>query len=207
MEKKTFSIDEAVKIGWLKMQENFLFFIGLFLFVLLYSSALSALQLAVTRSNNLYSSVFATLFFILGCLISIIVSIGLIKITVKIVDGKKPLISDLYTGYPYFWRYLGGSLLYGLLVLAGFILLIIPGVYWMIKYFFVPYLIIDKNMSIRDSFKESAKMTESTKWSLFGFFAVQKTILYLGLLVFFIGLFATLPTALISQAHVYRKLS
>ena len=67
-----------------------------------------------------------------------------------------------------------------LIVLAGFILLIIPGIIWSIKYQYMIYLVIDKNMGIRESMKLSAAMTDGVKWDLLAFEFITGIINVLG---------------------------
>ncbi len=64
-------------------------------------------------------------------------------------------------------RFFGGTFLLTLIIIGGLLLFIIPGMFWMIKYMFVPMLILDKNMKIGEAFKASANMTSGYRWSLF----------------------------------------
>jgi uncharacterized membrane protein len=139
-------------------------------------------------------------------IIGIFVSIGIVKIILNLVD-KKPLAYDeLWKNSRYFWRYLGASILYGLIVAVGFILLIIPGVYLAIRYQFVTYLIIDKNMGIKEAFTKSSEMTKGIKWNLFVFDVLLLGIIILGAIALFVGLFAAIPVTWIAMVLMYRSL-
>jgi uncharacterized membrane protein len=100
-----------------------------------------------------------------------------------------------------------GYILYGLAILIGLILLIVPGVYLAIKYQFVPYLIVDKGMDPIEAFTESAKMTNGQKWNLFLLILLYILILFVGLLALGVGLLVAAPIVMIAQAYVYKKLS
>jgi uncharacterized membrane protein len=86
-------------------------------------------------------------------------------------------------------------------------LLIVPGFIWMIKYEYVPYLIVDKDSPVREAFSESGRITSGIKWPLFWFAMLLGLINIAGALFFMIGLFASIPTTIVAVAYVYRKLS
>ena len=105
-----------------------------------------------------------------------------------------------------FSKYILSLIIYGLIVLAGLILLIIPGIIWAIKFQFFGYFIVDKGLGPIESLKQSAKITKDTKWTLFLFGLLSGLINLLGALLLLVGLFATVPTTMMAKAFVYRKL-
>ena len=105
-----------------------------------------------------------------------------------------------------FFKYLIGSILYGLIVFAGTILLIIPGIIWGIQFCFYDYFIIDKGLGPIEALKRSSAITRGVKWDLFVFSLILLGINLLGALCLLIGLFATIPTTMVAIAFVYRKL-
>ncbi|MEK7502148.1 MAG: hypothetical protein AAB609_01320 [Patescibacteria group bacterium] len=138
--------------------------------------------------------------------ISIVVQVGFTKIILDLHDGKPLNFSHLYTLYPLALRFLGASILYGFIVAVGFILLIIPGVIWALKFQFYSFLIVDKNIGIMDSLKKSSAMTEGIKMNLFLFAFLLVVINIAGALALIIGLFVTIPTTIMATVYVYRKL-
>jgi uncharacterized membrane protein len=91
--------------------------------------------------------------------------------------------------------------------MVGFVFLIVPGVYALLTYGFVPLLTIDKGLGVGEAFTESARMTKGHKWHLIGFGLVCMLINLLGAMVLFVGLLFTIPLTLLAYAHVYRTLS
>lgn len=148
----------------------------------------------------------APLFNIITAVLRVIISIGMIKIALKFLAEEKPEFKELFNFKGSFWRFVGGSILYGLIVIAGFILLIVPGIYWAIKYQWFGYCIVGQKLGPVQALKKSAQMTDTVKWQLLGFGLVMTGINILGFLCLFIGLFATIPTTLLATAFVYRKL-
>lgn len=49
---------------------------------------------------------------------------------------------------------------------VGYLLLIVPGIIWSIKYRYALYLIVDKKVSIKQAFADSAAMTDRIKWRI-----------------------------------------
>lgn len=202
MTTKKFSTDEAIRFGWNTMKSNLGFFIGLLIVVgLIYSVPDIILEL-VTKDAPILSIII----WIVSWILSILVSMGLIKISLRFCDNEKARFSDLFSQYPLFFKYLFGSILYGLIVLAGLILLIIPGIIWGIKFRFYDYFIIDKKLGPIEALKRSSAITKGTKWNLFLFGLLLGLIDVLGFLFLLIGLFATIPTTMVAMAFVYRKL-
>lgn len=199
---KDFSIGEAVKFGWNIMKSNFWFFLG----VLIVAWVIVAIPSGIARLLQRESPGFGFLFNVIAWVVQLIVAIGFIRIALRFVDNEKAVFNDLFSFPPYFWRYLGGYILYFLIVVGGMILLIIPGIIWAIKFQYFGYCIIDQNLDPVDALKKSSAITNGIKWELFGFGIVLALINILGALVFFVGLFATVPTTLVAYAFVYRRL-
>ncbi len=204
MEKKEFSIKEAIRFGWDRMRENLAFFI---------------IFLLVSWLVNLFFGTFADLFeerlpvfsllFSLGSILaSFVINFIFIRVALNVCDGVALNVSELLQ-FPLsrLLRFILGNILYMLLVFAGFVLLIVPGLIWMIKYQYVPYLIVDKDSPIGEAFSESGRITSGVKWPLFWFLILVGLINIAGALVFLVGLFATIPTTMVAIAYVYRKLS
>jgi uncharacterized membrane protein len=144
---------------------------------------------------------------IIGVALSIIFSLGLVKISLKICDREEPKISDLFSQYPLFFRYLFASILKNLITLFGFILLIIPGIILSIRLGFFDYLIVDRNSRIIESLKKSWEITRGNVWNLFLLYILLGLINLLGFFALIVGLFWSIPTTIIAEAFVYRKLS
>jgi hypothetical protein len=98
-------------------------------------------------------------------------------------------------------RYLGGIMAYTFLSLIGLLLFVVPGIIWGIKYIFVPWLILDKKLSIKESFKVSAEMTQGRKKELFIFWFFTGLILLIPQLV--IGILLFTPIYLLISTYVY----
>ncbi len=140
-------------------------------------------------------------------MLTLFLEIGFIKIVLKLIDGHKAQITDLWAYPQYLLRMIGASILYGLIVLAGLILLIIPGIYLALRFQFYSYYIIDKNAGAVDSLRMSWKVTERNLINIFLFELLLVGINILGAIALLVGLLVTIPLSLIAVTLLYRKLA
>ena len=200
--EQKFSKSEAVRFGWNTTRSNLGFFIGLLIVVGMIYFIPDFIAELLKKDAPVLSFIVDVVSWILG----IIVQMGLIKIALRFCDNKRAKLADLFSCLPLFFKYLFGLILYELIVLGGTILLIIPGIIWAIKFQFFDYFIIDKGLGPIEALKESSAITRGAKWDLFFFNLLLGFINFLGALCLLIGLFVTVPTAMLAMAFVYRKL-
>lgn len=204
MPVKRFSKREAIEFGWRTMRANLGLFIVFMLISLLAGSFFSGFAGLFEKRLPLFSIIFNVGYIFLTIAINIV---G-IKIALKFCDNDEREIAQVISFTPSLYlRFAGGYILYSLLVAAGFVLLIVPGVIWMVKYQYVIYFIADKDTEIGDAFKRSAEITNGVKWELFAFLILLSLINLAGVICFFVGLLVTIPVTMVAMAFVYRKLS
>jgi hypothetical protein len=75
-------------------------------------------------------------------------------------------------GYKKMWKFLITSLSVGLIVVVGLILLIIPGIIFSIWYSQTLYLVVDKNIPLRQALTRSKAMVVGVFWKVLGRFFV-----------------------------------
>lgn len=61
-------------------------------------------------------------------------------------------------------RVFGAMVLYGLLVMVGFLLLIIPGVYLVVRGVYLPYALVREDLGVFDAIKRSWALTKGFWW-------------------------------------------
>ncbi len=199
----TFIPGEAIKFGWGKMKKHFWFFVGLLILAWLIQVVPSGIA-SIFKEKMFFIYV---LFLVAAWIIQIIVKMGLIKITLDVVDKDEANLNTLFSCTQLLGKFILGSIIYCLIVIAGLILFIIPGIIWAIKYQFFAYLIIDKNMAPMEAIKKSGEMTAGNKGKLFWLGILLALINIVGALCLFIGLLATIPATMVAMAYVYRKLA
>jgi len=97
----------------------------------------------------------------------ITISYGYALATLKAARGEKPAIRDLFWPYKRFFTVIFSMILLTIIIGFGFVLLIIPGVIFMVRLFFVPYLIVDKKAGVFGAIGGSWRMTKGHFWKIF----------------------------------------
>ena len=202
MATQKFSKSEVLRFGWDTMKSNLGFFIGLLIVAYLIYLVPSIIAELLAKKAPILSIIIN----IAGIVLSIVIQMGLIRISLRFCESEKGEFADLFSCFPLFFKYLAGSILYTLIVWAGTILLIIPGIIWGIKFQFFQYFIVDKGVGPIEALRRSSKITKGAKWDLFLFDILLMLINLLGAICLLIGLFATIPTTMVAMAFVYRKL-
>ncbi len=206
MSNKKLLIDEAIQFGWQIMKKNFFFFVGIMFFIIAIQ-LVPAILANFNYSENFFSSDIALIIiYLFTVVVGIIVGMGVIKLSLNFCDNKKNSFSTLFSQYRLFFIYLLSTIIYSIIVLLGFIFLIIPGVYFAIRFAFFEYFIIDKKMGIIKSLKESWRVTKGNFWGILAFSFIAIIINILGALSLLLGLFVTIPITMIAWAFIYRKL-
>jgi len=211
---KTFSIKEALTQGWEILKKHFWFVIGT---TFIYS--LFNINFNLSGDNKEWSVPDVSmplLVLVIGVIVLVaivfwilqtIVQIGYYRIYLKLLEGgERPKFGELFSNRKPFWRYVGSTILYCLRVFVGFLLLIIPGIIWALKFQFMPILTVDKGLKPTEAMKESARMTEGHKWHLFKFWAFIIALNFLGFVCLFVGLLVTIPVSTLAYLHIYKKL-
>jgi len=202
---KIFSFKEAVKTGWDIVKKNFLFFLMAMIILGLLSSLGNIIPGDLVKNYpSLGFAKFALA--IVGAFFSILINMGIIKAIFMLLDGQSPKPKDLFLLSDRVINMFLASLLYGLIVLGGFILLIVPGIIWCLKFSQYKYFIVEKNAGPVEALKLSAQATAGAKWKLFLFSFVCLGINIVGLLCLGIGLLFTAPLTMVAMAFIYRKL-
>ncbi len=200
-EQKSVQIGESLKYGWGVMKQN----IGFFILLLI-------VYYAVYLAPSLFAEMFADnfliyfLFNIALMVWSLLLSMGLIHVTLRMFDGQKPTIGELFSQAGLLGQAVLLYILYTLIVLGGFILFVIPGIIWSIKYSQAFYLLVDRKMKATDALKMSGKLMDGVKLEYFGFMIVAGLVAMAGFVALLVGAFATIPTVMMAYVFVYRHL-
>lgn len=200
MKKTQFSKKEAIKFGFGTAKSNILFFIGLLIIVIFVSAITASLRAGVQKSVLAY-----LVLSIVQYLVNVIIAMGLIRISLEFVSKLKPKLLDIVYYKPIV-RYIIASIIQGIIVFVGFILLIIPGIILAVRLQYASYLIVDKNLGPIEAIKTSWNITRGNTWNLFFFGIILGLINILGILCLLVGLFITVPLGMLATTFVYRKL-
>jgi uncharacterized membrane protein len=151
-------------------------------------------------------AIFSFAFSLIGFIVSVYVQMGTTRFSLKAHDDVSTAhVRDLVL-LKGFWRYLGTSVLVFLAVVAGLILLIVPGIILALALSFALYLSVDTGLGPVAALKESLAMTKGHRWSLFVLTLALIGINLLGMLALLIGLVVSIPVSMLASVHAYRWL-
>jgi len=126
--------------------------------------------------------------------------------TMQVVRNKKADLISKFQDFSGMWKYFIVSLVVGLLSGLGLILLIVPGIYLLLKYGFAGLVNIDKGTGIGASMEEASKLTSGRMGSILLFMLATIGINIVGGLLFGLGLVVTIPLTQLSVVVLYERL-
>ncbi len=197
---KKFLIGDAVHFGWKKFVSE----IGFVITVVVVSIIISGILGALSKGSG-FSVIISNL---LSFLFNIIIGMGIIRAVLKMTRDEKPSFGDFAVGdMETFLNYIVGTVLYGIMVVVGIVLLVIPGFIIALRFKFYSYLIIERKMNALDALKESWAITKGSTWNLFFLSVVSVLLVAAGIILFIVGIVVALPVICIAQGFVYRALT
>ena len=84
-------------------------------------------------------------------------------------EKSRSVSNYFYQALYFFPKIIGIGLITGILVLLGFLLFILPGLYISARLMFAPYIGLMENRPILDSVKKAYEITEGKGWKLIGY--------------------------------------
>ena len=142
---------------------------------------------------------------ILITLIMFPLGVGLGLLGIRRAAGKETPVTTLWEPYSQAIPLIVMFLLMAALVVAGFFLLVLPGIYLSIAYSFAPYLIVEKNMGVWEALETSRKAITQYWWRYFGLMLVAMVLIIIGSIPLLLGLIWVLPIVAIATGEVFAK--
>lgn len=139
-------------------------------------------------------------------LVSVLLSMGLIRVALKATAGQEPDMSDLFVT-DNFGNYLVVAIIFGLMVGIGLALCIVPGILLAIAFFPCLYLAVDKRADIGTALSRATQLTRNHWGPLFGFMILAFLLNLLGALLCGIGLLVTYPITIVAGGYMYRAIA
>ncbi len=144
---------------------------------------------------------------LVSMVISTVMSIGMCRFSLNYAyEDKNPELKDIFSGFPVILKAIGLSILLGIIVIVGTILLIVPGIIFSFMFSQCYYILADDNSkSIIQCLKESAAMMKGYKFEYFVLGLSFLGWLILGMIPFGIGLLWVIPYMNVTTASFYLK--
>jgi uncharacterized membrane protein len=142
-----------------------------------------------------------------GVVASVVVSTPLLMgnfiVSAKLLQGLAPEFRDFFTGFQFFVPLLLLSLVAGIFIGIGTVLLIIPGIYLAVAYLFASNLVVDRRLDFWPAM-ELSRRTVNPQWFAYFAFMLLLALLNLGgALLLGLGLLVTIPVSFGAVAAAY----
>jgi len=207
MKTKIFSIKRALNFGYDTFKQNYKILLLVVVFMALVNSVPSYVSDQLKNTELPFIIVvFFFLFSIMFSALSVIISMGMIRISLRLFNSKKVVFVDLFHDLNKFLDYLAGTILYVLIIAGGLILFIIPGIIWMIRFQYFGYFLIDKNKGPIESLKLSYQASKGSTLNILIFNIVLLVVNLIGVTFFVVGLLVSIPATMLANVYVYNKL-
>lgn len=120
-------------------------------------------------SNTLSKSGYNAISVLWSLLLSGVFQFGINRFLLNFTDNTRdPKIQDLFSGFNVIFKTIGITVLQGLIITLGFILLIIPGIIFSFMYSQTFYILAEDNSkSVMECLKESRNMMKGHKFEMF----------------------------------------
>lgn len=132
------------------------------------------------------------------------VGVGMMGIK-RAVDGTVTS-KDVLSYYRYFFPLAITFVIMYVLMILGFVLLVIPGIYLAVAYSMSLYLVVDKKLSPWQALETSRKAVTKRWFALFGLYVVLSIFNLIGAIPLGIGLIWTIPLFMIAFGIAYRNM-
>ena len=222
-----FSPSSALRFGWETFKKRPWLFVGAFVLVGLAQVVVESLSRAVDAPFGGAESDYAFLGALISLACNTLISMGVTAFGLAAHDNPETVeLSALWHPHP-FWKYLGLTILFSIIIVAVFLLglslvtalgrdaglvvgvplLVVLAVILSLMLLFSGFLVIDRGLGPIEALKESHRITQGYKWTLFVFCLLLVLVNLAGLLALIVGIFVSAPVSLLVLTHAYRVLS
>ena len=195
-------VGDAVSYGWAAFKKSPVQLVVVALVVLVVGALTSGIGNAVSRE----SAIFGVLVQLAGYIVSMILSLGLIRVALKVTRGEEVDVADLFKS-DQLGPYIGASILFGLMVGIGFIFCIVPGVILAVVFGFYGYVILEQGAGIGAGFTRAAEITKGQRGTVLLLGLAFIGINLLGAIACGLGMLVSYPITVVAGGYAYRVLS
>lgn len=135
-----------------------------------------------------------------------IIIAGYMHVMLKHARGDSFVFDDLFSLDNRWISFVFLAMIKAFFIILGLILFIVPGVYLIVKWMFAEYYVVDKGMRPMEALRASSKLTEGHRWKIFFFMLASIVAVWLGILVFVVGVLASTAIVFLATISMYRQL-
>jgi len=207
-------IGELVADAWARVKGNKLpFFLAGLVSLVVYGGATVAIafsglpngQEAIAEGNVALGMLQSQIGGLLLMPITAPLTLGMTMFATRRAGGETPGVGELFAYYGHIPKLVLITILSTVLVIVGFLLFVLPGIYLGISYAFAPMLMIDKGLSPWEALETSRKSVTTHFFGVLGTaFVFYLLMMLLGMTV--IGLLWAIPFFMLGLGLVYRRI-
>jgi uncharacterized membrane protein len=134
------------------------------------------------------------------------ISVGIVMLGINRAREQELHIHDIFNYFNDFPQLLLAYFLMVILIVGGFMLFILPGIYLAVAYSFVLPLLVDKKLGVWEAMELSRKTITKQWFSFFGLGIVAAIFVLVSAIPLGIGLIWSLPTVYIAYGLLYHRL-
>jgi hypothetical protein len=129
---------------------------------------------------------------------------GLFWFFLKRIRGHNPRFEDAFEPFSvaFLQTFLGG-IVFSLLVAAGVLLCVVPGLVFAALWTFTWPLLMDKRLEFWPAMEVSRRVLWPNVWGIIGLWCVCVLIMIAGILACYVGVFVAFPVIIAAQAYAY----
>jgi hypothetical protein len=210
-------IGDCISRGWTLVKNNFWPVVGVNTLVMIVLIVINQFFGLFTRSamnsmivmHQISAGAIAVVFLVsvISAPIYSVLSAGLFKYYLNLIRGENAGVGEAFSG---FGPSIGQLLLLGLvqffLVMIGYLLCLIPGIYLAIAWYFAVPLVIDKRLGFWEALELSRKMVSKHWFLVFAFLLVCGLVAAAGIIGCFIGILVTMPISFAALMYAYETI-
>jgi hypothetical protein len=184
-EKPYPSAFELFKPSWAAVKLNFgtFFFVGIIPMILATIAIVPSMAMFYHNNSDPHASPITGVLLAVLALAVFLIGPALTYTQVKSAQGEKVSISEaLKGGMHYFWRFYGVAILSGLLILGGFILLIVPGIFMLRRYMLAIYVLMREDLGVMQTLERSKEVSKQYSGAIWGLLGVTILISLVGVI-------------------------
>jgi uncharacterized membrane protein len=210
-------IGDCISKGWELVKKNFWPVVGVTALVMLAMGAVNQIfglfsrsainEMVVQHQFTPGAIAIVIAVTIISAPVYTVFTAGLFKYFLKLIRGESAGVGDAFSGFgPSIGQLIVFSVVQMILLLIGYALCIIPGIYLSVAWYFAIPLIIDRRMNFWEAMELSRKMVNKHWIIIFAFLIVYGLLALAGMIACCIGIFVTMPIGFAALMYAYETI-
>jgi uncharacterized membrane protein len=201
---KKIDYSEILKSSWENFLKQFWLLVGLVIGFTIIYSLLCIFSIPKPGETIKTGSIITGL---LSYVLLFIFTMGYMKNCFQTIDGEEPQFSAYGQASTKVFTYFAASVIYSVIVVAGLILLVLPGIYLIMRMHYYMAAIVDEDAGIIESLKRSWQITKGQTLPVFVICLIITALSFLGILALIVGSFVAIPLVALIDCTTFRRLT